>query len=682
MSSGEAPSSAEPTTSVETALAQAFQILNDQPAAALKQALEILKAVPNHPVATLVVGSAQRLLGQTAIAVTTLEGLTRSQPRAAAVHFEYGLALAAARRNRDAIDSMRHAGELNPTLLGVWCALADQLRAQGDAEAADSAYMLHVKAGTRDPRLLNPAAALRRNDIPKAEALLRAHLHDHPTDVAALRMLAEALARTGRYPEAETLFQRCLELAPSFAEARAHFATMLERCNRPLDALQQIDRLLAAEPANFRYRNLKGAALIGIGEYQQACEVFARLLADHPRRARIWLSYGNVLRILGRPQEAIAAYRRSLELVPGLGLAWSSLSNLKTFSFAPAEVATMEAELARADATDESRRHLHFALGKAREDAADYPRSFQHYAEANRLLRAQLPYSADDTTRFVARSRQLYTSEFLRARAAVGCPASDPIFIVGLPRSGSTLVDQILASHSLVEGTMELNDITALTRRLRSLHRSATERERLEYTQMIATLAPERFRELGEAYIARTRVQRKTAAPFFIDKQPDNFLQLGLIVSALPNAKIIDVRRHPLGCGFSVFKQHFARGQNFSYRLEDIGRYYRDYVELMAHFDQVMPGRVYRVHYESLVENTQSEVRGLLEYCRLPFEEACLRFYENPRAVRTASSEQVRQPIFRESLEQWRHYEPWLEPLKAALGPVLAAYPQVPPLRD
>jgi hypothetical protein len=342
----------------------------------------------------------------------------------------------------------------------------------------------------------------------------------------------------------------------------------------------------------------------------------------------------------------------------------------------------MEGELARTDSAADGRPQLHFALGRAREDAADYQRSFQHYAEGNRLRRLQLTYSAGHTTGFVARSRALYTSEFLRERASAGCPAPDPIFIIGLPRSGSTLVEQILASHSLVEGTMELNEITVLARRLRWLHRSGAEREPLEYTQMIATLAPEQLRELGEAYIARTRVQRKTAAPFFVDKQPDNFLQLGLIVLALPNAKIIDVRRHPLGCGLSVFKQHFARGQTFSYSLEDIGRYYRDYVELMAHFDQVLPERVYRVHYESLVENTETEVRRLLDHCQLPFEQACLRFYENPRAVRTASSEQVRQPIFRHGLEQWRHYEPWLEPLKAALGPVLPAYPQVPPLSD
>ena len=342
----------------------------------------------------------------------------------------------------------------------------------------------------------------------------------------------------------------------------------------------------------------------------------------------------------------------------------------------------MQNELARTDGKDDDRLLLQFALGKAFEDSAQYQQSFQHYAEANRLRHTQVRYKAERITSFVERSRTLCTSEFLRERAAVGCPAPDPIFIVGLPRAGSTLVDQILSSHSLVEGTMELSDIISLARELDRGDGSDTNEQSSGYPQVLATLTPDRLRELGEQYILRTRVQRKTAASYFIDKTPSNFLHVGLIVLALPNAKIIDVRRHPLACCFSVFKQYFARGQTFSYSLEDVGQFYRDYVALMAHLDQVLPGRVHRVYYEALVENTEAEVRALLDYCALPFEDACLRFYENKRSVRTASSEQVRRPIFREGLEQWRHYEAWLDPLKAALGPVLEAYPQVPSLRE
>jgi len=678
MNGDEAGRPSEPVGSVDAALTHAFELLNRHPAAALEQGFEILKSVPNHPIGTLVVGSAQRLLGDTEAALATLEDLARSQPRAAAVHYEYGLTLTAAGRGDEAIASLRRAARLNPSLPGVWRALADQLSAIGDSQGADAAYARHIKAATRDPRLLRPATALCKNDIPRAEALLRAHLHHHPTDVAALRMLAEVAARQGRYREAETRLARCLELAPSFAEARANYAAVLNRRNCPVEALAQVDRLLAAEPANPNHRNLKAAVLVNIGEFQQAAQLYARLVAEYPTQPKVWLSYGNVLKTVGQQEEAIRAYRRALELDPTLSEAWWSLGNLKTYHFTSADIVAMQRELARTDGSDGAdgkRLFLHFALGKAYEDAEQFEPSFRHYDQANQLRRAQIGYSAAATSRFVARSRSLYTREFLRERDRAGCPAPDPIFIVGLPRAGSTLIDQILSSHSLVEGTMELNDITSIARKLDI---SETEEQWGRYPEVIATLPPQRLRELGETYLAGTRVQRKTDAPFFVDKMPNNFLHSGLILLALPNAKIIDARRHPLGCCVSAFKQHFARGQHFSYSLEDIAHYYRDYVELMGHFDRVLPGRVHRVHYESLVGDTEAEVRALLDYCGLPFEEGCLRFYENRRAVRTASSEQVRRPIFRDGLEHWRHYEPWLAPLIEVLGPFVQAYPAVP----
>jgi hypothetical protein len=275
----------------------------------------------------------------------------------------------------------------------------------------------------------------------------------------------------------------------------------------------------------------------------------------------------------------------------------------------------------------------------------------------------------------VARSKAVLTADLFASRAGQGCPAPDPVFILGLPRSGSTLIEQILASHSAVEGTMELPDITAMARRLSG---ARTTREPSAYPEILATLDPGALKALGEEFLERTRVQRKTDRPFFIDKMPNNFAHLGLIALALPNARIIDARRHPLGCCFSGFKQHFARGQNFSYGLADIGRYYADYVELMAHFDAVLPGRVHRVIYESMVADPEREIRALLDYCGLPFEESCLNFHQNDRAVRTASSEQVRQPIFKDAVEHWQNYEPWLDPLKTALGPVLSAYPNAP----
>jgi len=661
----------EPQASDDQVLAQAVELLHKRPAEALEQARQILKRSPGQPIATLVAGIAQRMLGDASSAVATLEGLVRAQPNAGVTHYEYGLALAAAGHGEAAVAALRRAVALNPGLPGAWRALADHLTAIGDTAAADAAYAQHIRAATHDPRLLRAAKALCGNDIPVAEALLRAHLKEHPTDVAAIRMLAEVAARIGRLGDAQTLLARCLELAPGFAEARAQHATVLDRLNRPLEALREVEQLLALEPRNPNHRNLKATILVGIGEYEQAAEIYRRLTTEYPRQGKVWLSYGHVLKTSGRQAEALNAYRTCLELAPAIGEVWFTLANLKTYRFTREDVTAMSAALAHPDNTDNNRLHLHFALGKACEDAGEFAESFAHYAEGNRLRRAQVPYSADDTTRMVERSRAIFARELFASHAGEGCQAPDPIFVVGLPRSGSTLVEQILASHSQVEGTMELHDMIDLAR---SLNRSTAGPEAGQYPEVLSSLGPRELRDLGERYLERTRVQRKSAVPHFIDKLPNNFLYAGFIALVLPNARIIDVRRHPLGCCFSGFKQHFARGQHFSYDLGDIGRYYRDYVALMGHFDSVLPGRIHRVHYEALVENTETEVRALLEYCGLPFEDACLRFYENDRAVRTASSEQVRQPIFRDGLEQWRHYEQWLQPLKMALGPALA-YP-------
>jgi hypothetical protein len=387
------------------------------------------------------------------------------------------------------------------------------------------------------------------------------------------------------------------------------------------------------------------------------------------------MSYGHALKTAGHQDECIRAYRRSIELKPGLGETYWSLANLKTFRFAPSDLDTMREQVRHGDLTDEDRLHFHFAFGKALEDLTLYAESFEHYANGNRLRREGIRYEAAETSAHMRRSKAVFSRQFFAERAGFGAQAPDPIFIVGLPRAGSTLLEQILSSHPAVEGTMELPDVPAIAG---SLGARKTRSQTSKYPEVLADLSADQLRALGERYLSQTRIQRKTDAPFFIDKMPNNFAHVGLIHLILPNAKIIDARRHPLGCCFSGFKQHFARGQHFTYSLEDLGSYYRDYVELMAHLDAVLPGRVHRVIYEQMIDNTEAEVRRLLDYCGLPFDERCLRFYENERAVRTASSEQVRQPIFRDAVEHWRHYEPWLGPLKDALGTVLEKYPATP----
>lgn len=668
-------SEASAVGTLEQALAHAAHLLQRDPALAVEQLDEILQAAAGHPLALQLLAAARSLQGNTRGALDILIPLAQAQPDWAAIHFDLGLALGAAGRGEEAIPALRRAVALKPDLPQAWRALGDHLMAAGEQDAADAAYASHVRHSTRDPRLLTAAIALVENRIPEAEAALREHLKQAPTDVAAIRMFAEVAARLGRNEDALHLLERCLELAPSFLEARQNYALLLHRSNQPEQALAQIEQLLAADPGHAGNRNLKAVVLCRVGDYEAAIRIYADLLEHYPGNTKVWISYGHALKTAGHTARAIAAYRRSLELEPSFGEVWWSLANLKTFRFSAAELAAMRGQLARTDLADDDRLHLEFAVGKALEDDGDYEPSFRHYAQGNAIRRAQVHYSADDTHARVQHIRQHYTRDFFAARAGAGSPARDPIFIVGLPRAGSTLIEQILSSHSQVEGTMELPEITSITRLLR-LQGDAD--EAMPYHGALAALDADALRALGERYLAHTRIQRKTSAPLFIDKMPNNFMHLGLIHLMLPNAKIIDARRHPLACGFSAFKQHFARGQGFSYDLEDVGRYYRDYVALMAHFDAVLPGRVHRVVYERMVDDTEGEVRRLLDYCGLPFEVSCLRFFQNPRPVRTASSEQVRQPIYREGVDHWRHYETWLGPLATALGALLQSYPDLP----
>ncbi|HEY0502535.1 MAG TPA: sulfotransferase [Lysobacter sp.] len=668
----------EPTTSLETALAHASRLLATDPVLAGEQATEILRVVGNHPMALLLLAASHTARGNADQAVAILGPLAVAQPHSAKTQLELGIALGRVGRGDEALAALRRAVALKPNLPAAWLALGDHLAAIGDLAAADAAYANHVRHSTRDPALLQAAIALNENRIPEAEALLRAHLRKAPTDVAAIRMFAELAARLGRNDDAEVLLARCLELAPSFDAARQNYALILHRANKPEQALAQVERLLATDANNPGYRNLQAVILCRTGDYAPAIEIYDALLKQYPSNPKVWMSFGHALKTAGQTERAIAAYRQSLALDPSLGEVWWSLANLKTFQFTTADVAAMQRQLAQPQLPDEHRLHLEFALGKAQEDAGEYESSFQHYAQGNTIRRAQLRYSADEASARVRRIREQYTRGFFAQRQGSGHLAPDPIFIVGLPRSGSTLLEQILSSHSQVEGTMELPEITSITRDLRARAPRDGGDGQMPYHDVLAALDTDELRALGEQYLADTRIQRKTDAPLFIDKMPNNFMHVGLIHLILPNAKIIDARRNPMACCFSNFKQHFARGQNFSYGLDDIGRYYRDYVEVMAHFDAVLPGRVHRVIYERMVDDTENEVRRLLDYCGLPFEPQCLRFYENERPVRTASSEQVRKPIYKEGVDHWRHFEPWLGPLKDALGPVLDSYPTSP----
>ena len=544
--------------------------------------------------------------------------------------------------------------------------LGAALRAQGRSEAALAAEEQAIAAARFDPELIQAGAALAANDLPVAEQVLRRRLKSDPLDVPAVRMMAELAARVGRAADSEHLLRRALELSPGFDAARANLATLLYRQHRAPEALALLDSLASDSDVADAHRNLKAAALGRVGAYREGIAIYRDVLGTHPDQPKLWMSLGHLLKTVGDQAEAIEAYRRAIALQPSMGEVYWSLANLKTVKFTDSDIAAMEAALDDPALDPDDRLHLNFALGKAQEDRGADEKAWAHYVEGNAQRSAELGHDPARVKKIVDRSIALLDADFFAERAGQGHPAPDPIFVLGMPRAGSTLVEQILASHSLIEGTMELSDLSTIVRELSGEDRS--------YPEVLATLSPAALADLGRDYVERTRIHRQTDKPFFIDKMPNNWIYAGLIRLILPNAKIVDARRHPVACGFSNFKQHFARGQSFSYDLEHFGQYYADYVRLMAHLDLVQPGAVHRVIHEALVDDPEQEIRAMLSALGVEFEPACLRFHENKRAVRTASSEQVRRPLSREGLEQYKRFEAHLDPLKSALGSALTEW--------
>lgn len=521
-------------------------------------------------------------------------------------------------------------------------------------------------------RLLEAADLIAANRFDQAHSVLADYLSKRADDADALALVARALVRQGRKREAIEVLERVTALAPDFAVARFNLANLLAQANHFDAALAQLDTLLAIDPDNALFLQLKASVFETTGENEATLAICERLAAENPDRAECFVALGHAHRALGDKNEAIAAYRKAIALVPQSGLAWWSLANMKTAKFGEAEIAQMHRQLARPDLAAEDRIHLQFSLGKAYEDARAFDKSFEQYAKANAATRLRIEYDPDTLSSGVAANKRIFTREFFAARAGWGCSAPDAIFVLGRPRSGSTLLEQILSSHSAIEGTAELPYITAMAARLegRDSHSYGT-----QYLNVLAQMGPEDLKRLGEEYMDVTRVHRKQGRPFFIDKKPGNFPHVGLIHLILPNAKIVDARRHPVACGLSMFKHYSSKGR---LRLAELGLFYRDYVALMAHFDAALPGRIHRVIYEETVADPEAQVRRLLDYLGVPFEEACLRFYETERTVLTPSSEQVRRPITGEAVDYWKNYEPHLQPLIRSLGSAFDEYPRVP----
>ncbi|HEX3913923.1 MAG TPA: sulfotransferase [Steroidobacteraceae bacterium] len=649
---------------LDARLMRAAALLDTDPCAAAREADDILKAHPGHPAAMLLLGTAHRSTGNLEGA-QVLNELAAAQPDSAPLQHELGKTFLALGRDTEALAVLRRAVELEPNLAEAWRELAALHARLGDADACDVAYAHFTRLASPEKHLAEAHLALANHRLDAAGFLLRMQLRKDPEDSAALRMSAEIAAAREDYAESERLYLQCLAAAPGYSRARFDYARTLHEQQKPQPMLPLLERLLRLEPASLPYRSLQASAFALLGQNERARRILETLIGEFPGNEDLRIHHGNALRTAGFQEQAIAAYRKAIELRASCGEAYFCLSNLKTWRFTEAEIAGMRAQAQRPDLADRDRLQLDFALGKALEDEREFGAAFEHYVHGNALRRRAVLYEADANARFVRRLRELYSAEFFGARAAAGSPAADPIFIVGLPRSGSTLIEQILASHSQVEGTRELPDIQGFALEL-GLRESLS--ESAQFAQPVQQLSREELEALGERYLAQTRPARLLGRPHFIDKLPSNFFHVGLIQVILPNARIIDARRSAMACCFSNFKQHFQAGVWFSYNLDDIGRFYRGYVQLMAHYDNVLPGRVHRVRYEDLIADLPGEVRRLLDYCGLPFEDRCLRFHETQRNVQTASSEQVRRPLFAEGLDQWRNFEPWLGELKQALG--------------
>jgi tetratricopeptide (TPR) repeat protein len=655
----------------DAALADAAGMLAMDPRRALERAEAVLGDRPDSPQARFIKAAALRRQGEASAALAVIGPLAAERPAEPDILHENALALGAAGRGEEAIGVLQEVLRLAPGHAAAWRTLGDQLAAAGDEAGSRDAYERHLALSTPHPDLVRAAECLARKALPEAERLTRDILKKDPADPTAIRLLAAIGMELGRFDDAINLLDRCLELAPEFHLARQNFAVALARRQRFDEALAEVDKLLVAEPNNPSYLLLRGTFLVQKGDHAPALELYEGFLAKYPRQAGAHMNYGHTLKTVGRLDEAIGAYRKAIELRPQTGEVYWSLANLKTFRFQDQDIADMQHEIDEEGGDPDDQSHLLFALGKAMEDRGNFDESFDYYARGNALRGKRHRHNAKINVFDTVRQIKTLDAKFFEERRGWGCPAPDPIFIVGLPRAGSTLLEQILASHSQVEGTAELPDIIAISRRLGKKSRN---NPASDYPEILRTLDAAAARDLGEGYLASTRVQRH-GQPFFIDKMPNNFKHIGLIHLILPEAKIIDARRHPMAGCFSCFKQLFAHGQTFTYSLRDLGYYYRDYVRLMDHWDSVLPGRVLTVQYEDMVADTENQIRRLLDYCGLPFEDACLRFYETERAIRTPSAEQVRRPVYTEGLEQWRNYEPHLGPLRDALGPLLDRYP-------
>jgi len=664
------PSLAEPS-SIESEVGRIRELSRDgRHTEALASAETLALAVPQNRDVLYLIAANQRCLNRISDALRTLERLEQQHPSFSLLYQERGYCYTTVRDAPRAMEAFLRAVDLNTALAASWTMLERLFRMAGDTNRAAMVAEQVATLKHLPPEVVRAGSLFSEGETSTAENILRQYLLNGGNHVEALRLLARIEHQANELEEAELRLEAALQLAPNYWAARLDYVRVLLDQQKHQQAYEVITTRLQLEAGSKHLLPQYALACVGLGRHEAAIEVYHQLLTESPEPSELHVALGHSLKSVGRQKEAIECYKAAAALRPGFGDAYWSLANLKTYRFSDSEVARMRAEEAAPSISPIDRYHFCFALGKAYEDGNEFAKSWQFYEHGNAFKRAESRYRPEIIEINTGKQIEICTTEFFGARAGVGAPDSDPIFIVGLPRSGSTLVEQILASHSQVDGTQELPDIPRIVREIEGPRSNA---DHPRYPGVLTDFTPEDFAKLGARYITATRA-RRGHKPFFVDKMPNNFRHIGLIHLILPNAKIIDIRREPMACCFSNLKQLFANGQEFTYSVEDIARYYRTYLDLMRHWDAVLSGQVLRVSYEDLVEDLEGNVRRILKFCGLEFEAACIQFQKTERGVGTASSEQVRQPLFRDGLLQWRNYEPWLGPLKDALGDAQIRY--------
>ena len=659
-------------TAVESALREIKALIQERKFSLAEERLsDVITIDSEHQEGLYMLAVCQRYQQRYPAALATLGTLTLLAPEHGRAHQEVGHTHRAMGNSASALTAYARATQINPALEASFSAQIEILNATGRSHTTARLKQQLAALQSMPKPLVAVTDLIAQGKFVKAEHLCKAFMQKVPRHVEGMRLLADIGSRLGVLDDAEFLLESAVEFEPDNAKVRIDYIQVLRKRQNYEEALHQAKILLAKNPKNPQFQSVFAVESMQSGDYDTALETFESILKILPEDPVTLTSRGHALKTQGQTDDAIDSYRRAINKFPGHGEAYYSLANLKLFNFKEDEISAMELQQTHSATSHMSRIYLNFALGKAYEDNGDFERAFASYERGNAFKKAQSRYKSEELSDEFAAQAEVFDSAFVTRHRGTGFAAPDPIFIVGLPRAGSTLLEQILASHSLVDGTMELPNMLALAQKLRRGERMGMTNH---YPAVLQELDAAKFLDFGQKFIDETRIHRGTA-PFFIDKMPNNFRHIGLIHLMLPNAKIIDARRHPMGCCFSGFKQLFAEGQEFTYGLAEIGTYYRDYVALMDHWDKVLPGKVLRVQYEEVVADLDTQVRRILDHCGLEFESSCINFYENERSVRTPSSEQVRQPIYQTGVEQWKNFEGHLDPLKAALGSALDRYP-------